>query len=66
MSIVFKDKVIIKQEEIIMPDSWTHILGANEIIEDIKKEKYKSILMNNIKYFNLDHKGQIYFFIIVH
>lgn len=40
-----------------MPDSRTHILACNEIVEDIQNNKYKSIIKDNIKFYQYGSQG---------
>jgi len=40
-----------------MPDAWSHILCGKEILNLIKDDKYKKIIEDNIKVFNLGAQG---------
>ena len=40
-----------------MPDAWSHILCGTEILDLIEDDKYKKVIMDNIKSFNLGAQG---------
>ncbi|WP_125153416.1 zinc dependent phospholipase C family protein [Clostridium rectalis] len=40
-----------------MPDAWTHILGAKDVLNRIDNNEYKRIIEKNIKIFNLAAQG---------